>query len=143
MKLTVRIVESSYIHQTWPHVKHYIEAALDEGMPYPEGCLNYNADHVLGFLAGGHWMLLVATDEDNKLHGAATLSFVNYPLHRVAFVTTMGGKFVTGLDTAAQLKDIARSNGATKIQATARPSMAKLLEKSGFEQRNVIVETLI
>ena len=91
----------------------------------------------------GQWLLLVAVDEENAIHGAMTVSFVNYPLHRVAFVTTTGGKFIANPALLEQLKQILKTRGATKIQAFGRESMVRLLEKSGFEPRNTLVEVQI
>ena len=51
-------------------------------------------------------MLLVATDDNAEIHGAATVSFINYPNDRVAFVTAIGGKLVTSPETFAQMSHV-------------------------------------
>lgn len=139
MTLTVRPVDPNFVQQVWPMVEQYIQSALEKDGT----CTDYNAHHIQAFLATGQWLLLVATDEEGQIHGAMTVSFVNYPLHRVAFVTTTGGKFIANPVLLEQLKQILKTRGATKIQAFGRESMVRLLEKSGFEPRNVLVEVTI
>jgi hypothetical protein len=84
--------------------------------------------------------LLVATDDSNQIHGAATVSFANYPKNRVAFITLIGGKLISNQDTFAQLCNILRHAGATKIQGMARPAIARLWKRYGFEERTTLVE---
>lgn len=139
MTLTVRPVDTHFVQQVWPLVEEYIQSALEKDGT----CTDYNVHHIQSFLTAGQWLLLVAVDEESKIHGAMTVSFVNYPLHRVAFVTATGGKFIANPALLEQLKQILKTRGATKIQAFGRESMVRLLEKSGFEPRNVLVEVTI
>jgi len=120
----------------------YIREALDKGGDFPEWADVYNIHHVQNFVTSGQWLLLVAVDEENKIHGAMTVSFINYPLHRIAFVTTTGGKFIANPELLEQLKAVVKLRGATKIQAFCRESMVRLLARSGFEPRNTLVEVL-
>lgn len=140
MTLTVRHVETSHVQQLWPLVEPFIVEALQKGDDFPPETKNYNVDHVRAFLAMGQWLLLVAVDEDVKVHGAAAVSFIDYPLHRVAFVTAIGGKLITGEETFKQLQTLLRARGATKIQGFVRPAMERFLEQFGFEPRNKLVE---
>jgi hypothetical protein len=91
----------------------------------------------------GQWVLLVAIDEEMKIHGAATVSFMNYPLHRVAFITCIGGKLISNQETFNQLKLLLKSHGATKIQGSGRESIVRLWKRYNFEPRNTLVEVLI
>ena len=138
MNLTIRPVDSAYIHQTWHLVKDYIAESLEKGML--NGMPDYTLDHIQAFLSSGQWVLLVAVDESNTIHGAMTVSFVNYPLNRIAFVTTTGGKLIINKDTFNQLQSIAKYHGATKIQAMARPAMVKLLQKCDMVPCNTMME---
>lgn len=138
MSLTIQTVGNEYIHQTWPLVKDYIAESLKKGMS--NGTPDYALDHIQAFVAAGQWTLLVAVDDTNAICGAMTLSFVNYPLHRIAFVTTTGGKLIINKDTFNQLKNIAKYHGATKIQAMARPAMVKLLQKCDMVPCNTMME---
>ena len=138
MSLKIRHVEANYVSQTWPMVAKYIAESLNKGLA--GGTSDYTVDQVLVYLVTGQWVLLVAVDEGNTIHGAMTLSFINYPLNRVAFVTTTGGKMIIGKETFEQLKHIAKYHGATKIQAMARPAMVRLLQTCGMKPGNTLME---
>lgn len=143
MTLTVRPVDTNFVQQVWPMVEDYIQSALEKGGDFPDWADGYNISHVQGFVTSGQWLLLVAVDEENKIHGAMTVSFANYPLHRVAFVTTTGGKFIANPELLGQLKVLVKHRGATKIQAFCRESMVRLLSRAGFEPRNTLVEVQV
>lgn len=140
MSLKVQPVGMEYVAQTWPFVETFLKDALDKGDPVPEWSSNYDISHVQGFLTSGAWSLLVAVDENNQIHGAATVSFANYPKNRVAFITLIGGKLISSQETFAQLSNILRLAGATKIQGMARPAIARLWKRYGFEERTTLVE---
>lgn len=142
MSLTVRSVDTNHVHQVWPMVQGYVQEALDKGGDFPEWSNGYNAHHVQQYVTSGQWLLVVAADGDNVVHGAMTISFITYPLHRVAFVTTAGGKFIANPELLEQLKALVKLHGATKIQAFCRESMVRLLARAGFEPRNTLVEVL-
>lgn len=135
--MIIQPVSLEHIHQTWPLVESYLQESLDKGLV--GGTLDYNIHHVLSYLVSGQWILLVAV-EDNQIHGAMTISFINYPLNRVAFVTLTGGKLIINKDTFKQLQAIAKYHGATKIQAMARPAMAKLLQQCDMVPCNTMME---
>ena len=104
---------------------------------------NYNEQHIQQYLAAGNWVLLVAIDEENEIHGACTVSFMSYPIHRVAFVTTIGGKLISNEDTFEQLKLFCKSQGATKIQGYGRDAIVRLWSHYGFEPVSTLVEVKI
>lgn len=143
MSLKVVPVGINYVHQTWPSVKQFVLDTFAEGQDFPEATLSYKPEHVLQFLASGQWLLLVAVDEEAKIHGACTVSFINYPLHRVAFVTTYGGQFLSNDVVMNQFKNIMKNNGATKVQAYCRDAMVRLLKRFDFEPRNTLVEVML
>jgi len=138
--IKVQPVPIQYVNQTWPMVERFIASALEDG---ELGEPMYNLDHVRGYVTSGAWLLLVAVDENNDIHGAGTISFANHPLHRVAFVTAVGGKLISNKDTVEQVKNIARQNGATVLQAFGRPSIVRLWRRYNFESRNTLVEVLL
>jgi hypothetical protein len=143
MTLYLRHVETEHVQQVWPAVESFIEEAMQKGGDFPDWAASYNVSHIQAFLAAGQWLLIVAIDEENKIHGAATVSFINYPLHRVAFVTTIGGKLISSEDTVKQLKLLLKQRGATKIQGYGRPAIVRLWKRYNFEPRNTLVEVLI
>ena len=135
--ITVQQVPLQYIHQTWPLIEDYINSALVTEF---DGEALYDLNNIRGYVASGEWMLCVGVDENNNIQGAATIAFNNYPLHRVAFVTTVGGRLVCNKDTVEQIKNIAKANGATVLQALGRPSIVRLWRKHNFTPLNTIVE---
>lgn len=139
MNISIQPVETNFVQRIWPLVEGYLQSALDKG----QGPADYNIHHVQMFLTSGQWLLVVAVDEDNVVHGAMTVSFINYPMSRVAFITATGGKGIVNSNSLEQLKSIVQARGATKLQAFGRDSMVKLLEKSGFEPRTTLVEVTI
>ena len=137
MTLTVQHVPQQYAAQTWPLVEKHIASANKYGGD------DYTLDQIKMYVMQGQWVLLVATDEESKVQGAATVSFLNYPNDRVAFVTAIGGKLISNDDTFEQLKTVLRNMGATKIQGAARESIARLWKRDGFAERYTVVEVKI
>lgn len=140
MALTVQPVDANYISQVWPLVEKYLNDALVEGGEKENVEICYNIHHVQSFLTGGIWLLLVAVDEQNQIHGATTVSFINYPLHRVAFITLAGGKFIVDKEVLRQLWLVLQQRGATKVQAYGRDSMVRLLGRNGFKPQTTLLE---
>lgn len=136
--MEIRYIPTNNVAQIWPLVEKYIDASQQ----YGEGG-DYTLDHVKVYLSSGMWILVVAVDEQGLIQGAMTISFINYPNDRVAFVTSTGGKAIINKASLKQLKVIVHQMGATKIQAAVRPSVEKLLRRSNFYKRYTIVETEI
>jgi len=137
MTLNVQSVPIQYVTQTWPLVEKFIDDAAKWGGD------DYTLEQVKVYLALGQWILLVVADEQGKIHGAITISFINYPNDRVAFVTAIGGKFISGKEQYEQFKNVLKGYGATKIQGAARESVVRLWRRLGFYERYAIVETKI
>jgi hypothetical protein len=104
---------------------------------------DYTLDQIKMYVLTGGWWLLVATDEDNKIHGAMTVEFHNRPNHRVAFITGTGGKSIINGETFKQLEVFCRANGATAIECAARDSVSRLLDRFGFKDKYRIVEVIL
>jgi hypothetical protein len=137
MNLSVQPVLTTKFHQTWPLVEDLLEEALKWGED------DYTKEQAKALLAQGSWLLLVAVDEENKIHGAASVNFINMPNDRIAFITAIGGKLISNTDTYAQLCNVLKGFGATKIQGAARESIARLWSRYGFKERYIIVEAKI
>lgn len=143
MSLRISHVDTNYVQQVWPMVKPFIEEAMTKGGDFPDWAQNYTVDHIQSFLTSGAWLLVVAADEEGAIHGATTISFINYPMHRVAFVTAIGGKLISSQETFGQFKALLKHRGATKIQGYGRDSIVRLWKRYDFEPRNTLVEVLI
>ena len=137
MNLTIQPVFTAAFHQTWPLVESFLAEALKWGED------DYTAEQAKTYLAKGEWLLVVAVDEENTIHGAAAVSFNNMPNDRIAFVIAIGGKLISSQDTYAQFTALLKAHGATKIQGAARESIARLWTRYGFKERYRIVEAKI
>ena len=132
--MIIKHVPLTHCAQTWKSVEKYFESALKHGHG------DYTLDQIKTFINIGQWLLLVAVDEENNIYGASSVSFINFPNDRAAFITFIGGKLISSQETFKQLKDILISFGATKIQGMARPSVARLWKRYGFNERTTLVE---
>jgi hypothetical protein len=137
MKLTIQPVFTAAFHQAWPFVEGFLAEALKWGDD------DYTVEQAKVYLARGDWLLVVAVNEENVIHGAAAVSFNNMPNDRIAFVVAIGGKLISSQDTYAQFTALLKAQGATKIQGAARESIARLWTRYGFKERYRIVEAKI
>ena len=132
--MKIQHVPIQHAAQTWELVQEY----LAESQVHAKG--DYSLEQIKLYVLTGQWMLLVSTDDENQIHGAMTVDFINRPNHRVAFFTGTGGKAIINEDTFKQLENICRINGATKIECAARSSMSRLLGRVGFNEKYIILE---
>jgi len=132
--MKIQHVPLQHVAQTWGLVQEY----LAESQVHAKE--DYSLEQIKLYVLTGQWMLLVSTDDKNKIHGAMTVDFINRPNHRVAFVTGTGGKAIINEDTFKQLENICRVNGATKIECAARDSVSRLLGRFGFNEKYIILE---
>jgi hypothetical protein len=135
MKLIVHPVNSEFVQQLWPKVEKFIFSALE----YSNG--EYTAEQLKVLVVRREQILLIGIDEENTIHGAATVQFIDYPNYRVAFITTIGGRLIASVENFEQLVNWCKSCGATKIQGVARKSIERLWKRLfNFENRYSIVE---
>ena len=132
MALKVQQVPLEYVNQVWDKVEGYLTAALE----YSSG--DYSINDLKVMVIQGSWHLIVATDEENTIHGALVVSYFNRPANRVGFVVAIGGKLVSNRATWAQFEDILRSNGATYLEGAGRESIVKLWSRYGMRQKYII-----
>jgi hypothetical protein len=134
----VQIVSPNQIYQVWGIVEPMLNKAIN-------GCEDpaYNAEHLKVLLLKECQILFVVVDAINIL-GAFTVEVINYPNHRVAHTTAMGGKGIFDKDTVKQYEDWARTNGIKKIRAYAQDAQARLFKINlGLEKvTNVVEKTL-
>lgn len=129
--LNLRIVNN--VQQAWNDV----EPLLAKAMPHIGG--EYNLEQLKVLLVEGKQVLLVLVDQDNKIQTAFTISFIDYPNDKVAFLTAIGGK--TDVNAFNQFKEWASLNGCTKIQGATFEAVARLWKsKLGFTHKYTIME---
>jgi hypothetical protein len=130
--MKIQHVDVNYTNQLWPQVEKFIEAAL----AYQD---DYNIEHAKLYVTNGTWVLIVAIDDDQVIHGAATVQFYNRPKDRVAFIVTMGGKLITGHETYAQFTELLKAFGATYIEGASRESATRLWQRFGLSEKYRVV----
>ena len=126
--MKIQHVDVNYTNQLWSQVEQFIDAAL----AYQD---DYTIEHARLYVTNGTWMLVVAIDDDQVIHGAATIQFYNRPKDRVAFVITMGGRLITGHETYAQFTDLLKAFGATYIEGASRESAIRLWQRFGLKEK--------
>ena len=134
--LKVQLADVKHLPQIWPLVKNYLENALK----YTE---DYTIDQIKVFLSTNMWVLFVFVDEEQRIHGAMTVTFENSPNHRTAIITAIGGKNVVTKPIIEQLSFILKQNGANRIQCLARDSAARLYGTIGFCKKSILMELKI
>ncbi len=134
MKL-VQIVAPEYIHTIWDVVEPMLKTAF---INFPNA--DYDVEHIKVLIIEQFQYLFVVV-EDKKIIGAFTVEVINYPNHRVAHTTCMGGKGIFDKDTVKQYEDWAKLQGVTKIRAYAQDAQARLFKlKMGLEPVTHVVE---
>jgi hypothetical protein len=136
--MNIQHVPIDYVNQIWPKVVRFIDAAIVQ----QEGEHDYTLDQVRTLLVTGQWMLVIAA-EDTDIKGAATISFINRPNHRVAFITYIGGRLITSPGTFEQLCMVLKSFGATSIEGAVNDAVGRLWRRYGFQDKYKIVGVTI
>jgi len=131
--IKVQPVNVEYITQIWSAVASFIDRAL-------EHTDDYTTDQVKVFLTTGSWLLLVAVDDLQQIHGAATVAFSNGANHRTATITTLGGRNVVNNNVFEQVLTILRRMGATRVQVFTRDAAIRLYEKVKLEKKATLME---
>jgi hypothetical protein len=131
----IELVNPNHVYHVWDKVEKHLE----DGLTRSGG--EYNVHHLKQYLTSGQQTLLIFIDEENNIHGAIAIEFTNFPNNRVAYVTSMGGKYITSPALWEQFETILRQLGATTVRGAAFESIARLWKKLfKFEQRYIVVE---
>jgi len=130
----MQIVPPNYIHQVWDKIESYFDRAMLAGTD------DYNVDQLKMLLTEGRQTLFVFI-EDEAIIGALAVELINFPNHRIAHTSAVGGKGIFDENTIKQYEDWCRAQNATKIRAFARDAQARLYKmKMGFDMVTHVVE---
>jgi hypothetical protein len=135
--MIVQEVPLQYVNMVWPSVEGFIASAI----PHSGG--DITLEETKSYCVNGVWKLLVAVDEANTVHGAVTLHFFNRINHRVAFITTIGGKGILTPENFSQFSDILRSNGATCMEGSVRDSLVRMAARFGAKKKSNNIQLVI
>ena len=141
--ITVHAVPIEYVVATWYIAEPFIVSGLREGGSEDPVNMTYTSDNVLEYLLAGEWELFIAVGEDGAMKGAATVSYLNYPLHCIAFITSVGGRLIADQGSFNQLTTLFKMRGATMIQGYARPAIVRLWKRFNFKPRSTLLEAII
>lgn len=135
--LTVKIVTPKEVGTVWPKVENFIATAQ------PWGLGDHSMADIKTCVDNGRWALLIATDTEDQVVGAATVTFIPYPGDRVGFITYIAGHLVSSTDANAQFRALLKQLGANRVQGYVRKSMARYAERFGWQERGIVVETTL
>lgn len=139
MTIDVQYVDSKYIHHVWPDVERWLAPSFEKG----KLGTYYNIHHLKDYIIRGEQTLLIGLTDD-IIQGAVTIQWANYPLARVAYVTTFGANIGKELVVYNEFINWLKVMGATRIECGSRPSVARLLkQKMGFTPSNHISLELV
>jgi hypothetical protein len=137
--MNIQSVNPTHIHQLWA----LIEPLLKPAFATATGEVDCTLEQLKLQLVSGVQSLLVAVD-NNEIKGAASLSVMTLPNHRVATITAAGGKGITNKHVMDQVVAWAKNQGATKIRVQASGSRIRLYQqKLGLIPTETVVEKLI
>ena len=130
----VHTVASDKVYQVWNEVEDYLKASIETNTG------DCTLEQLKGLLVSNAQTLLVAMNND-KIVGAMTVEFINYPNERVMFITALGGKGIVNNTTFSQVEKWAKMQGATKSTAWAQGAQARLYKnKAGFTTMRYVME---
>lgn len=132
--MKIQHIDNKYVNMIWADIEPFIRSSSEA-----TGLFEYTLDQYKLRLIDGAWTALVAVDDENKIRGAAVVTFFNRSDARVGFIVAIGGKLISNADTFEQLKNFMLMNGATKIEGNARESIARLWSRYGFKEKCRVV----
>jgi hypothetical protein len=133
MNLKVQYVATEYIHSVFSNVEGFIKSGLD----HTDDC---TIEQAKVFLSNGSWSLLVVTDEEAEIHGVFMYAVANDTNDRTATIISAGGKGIINNQVFNQVCEYFKSLGATRVQALARESAARLYERIGMKAKAILTE---
>ena len=135
MTIEVQYVEPNYVYHVWDKVIPWIEPVFKKSILSDY----YSIDNLKDYIIRGEQVMLVGFNEAKELQGAVTIQWCNYPHARVAYITTFGANIGKELVVYNKFVKWLKAMGATRVECSARPSVARLLKnKMGFTPSNQI-----
>ena len=135
--MKVQHVAIEFVHQVWP----LVEPLIKQGVERRDRPGDYSLEEMRTLVAMGHWMMVVASEDDGKIVGVALINFINRPSSRVAFVTFASGKGIANQSTFGMFANVLKAFGATTIEAAVVGSRERLWRRLGLFEKYRIVET--
>ena len=121
--IQLQIVPLEHFYVVWPIVEPMLKRSLDATTN------DLNIEHLKVYILGRIQTLLVLV-ENNTIIGAGTVQIENQPNNRVLNITALGGKGIVKKEVFQQLESWAKTQGVTKIKASAKDAQARLYKKT-------------
>jgi hypothetical protein len=135
VSLKVQHVDPNYVYHIWDEVIPWIEPVFKKSRLADY----YSIDNLKDYIIKGEQVMLVGFNEERELQGEVTIQWCNYPNARVAYITTFGANIGKELVVYNEFIKWLKAMGATRVECSARPSVARLLKrKMGFTLSNQI-----
>ena len=127
MTVQVSLVPEERILEVWPKVAQYMRGAVK----YTRG--RYETSDVLDLLLYMHYPLWIAF-EDDKILGAVTTRFIEYPHKKFLFMEFCGGVGLRKWKTPMLdvLRKWAADNNCDGIECAGRVGWKKVFESDGY-----------
>ena len=133
--LEVGWIPAEGIETFWPEVEPFIARSCEESLG------DLPLIELKEKLLVGEWALIVVYELDTaKIEGAVVVHIYDRVNDKVAFVTAIGGLFITNDYSFERLKELLRVFGATCIEGNVRDSVLRLLSKLGFEKKSTTIK---
>lgn len=130
-------VSPNFAAAKWPLAAEFFSRVT----PHVNG--DWTDDQFKADILTGRIRMILVMDGD-RCAGAVGYVMQNGRNFRTAFVSAIAGNALfTNQDLWRQLVEIFKSEGATRVEAAMRPSVARLSSSLGFKSKYTVVEVAI
>ena len=133
MNLEVRLIGPKCMSAMFPRVQGYIAKGLQD----TDDC---TADDAKEYLERGDWQLFAVFNEENEIKGAYVTTINEAPTGKIAIIISAAGGGLASQEVFAQLCEVFKGLGATRVRALAKESAARLYKRVGFIEKAILVE---
>lgn len=126
-------IQPRELPQVWETVAPLLQKAIDLD---PNST---SAQHVNYTIRIGTMNLLVWEEPGEGITGAATVSFADHPMERIAHVHLMGGKGIVKKHVFEETQNWMRAMGATKAQCWCQDNLVPMYEKMGMTNTHKVM----
>ena len=133
MNLEVRLIGPKCLSAMFPRVQGYIAKGLKD----TDDCTATDAKE---YLERGDWQLFAVFNEENEIKGAYVTTLNQAPTGKIAVIISAAGDGLASQEVFSQLCEVFKVSGATKVQALAQESAARLYKRVGFKNKAILVE---
>lgn len=105
-----------------------------------EGDAEFTIDELRDAAKDGSATIYVWSSPEGDMQGSAIVSFSKFENACIAFVLSIGGKFIINKDGSCQFKSLLKNKGADRIHGIVSDSLVRLYKRFGFSKKAILVE---